>query len=44
MNAVCGMQALFLDQERQSGQQKYFFEIQNYHFEMFGNKLDFISL
>lgn len=37
MNAVCGMQALFLDQERQSGQRKYFFEIQNYHFEMFGN-------
>lgn len=29
MNAVCGMQALFLDQERQSGQLKYFFEIQN---------------
>lgn len=24
MNAVCGMQALFLDQERQSGQRKYF--------------------
>lgn len=37
MNAVCGMQALFLDQERQSGQLKYFFEIQNYHFEMFRN-------
>lgn len=37
MNAVCGMQALFLDQERQSGQRKYFFEIQNYHFKMFGN-------
>lgn len=37
MNAVCGMKALFLVQERQSGQRKYFFEIQNYHFEMFGN-------
>lgn len=24
MNAVCGMQTLFLDQERQSGQRKYF--------------------